>query len=167
MYGNGPDVASQVMGGPVLKTTRRSARHKLASAPDCSYISPRRSHGATLVDNPQIEPSAAGRLRQDRSPRALRKPGGNVTDEHFSDPSASRHGKHHLRTPSEELGRWDKLRREAMHRRILSGVLIMILAAGGLALAVDLDSWPEWVVLGGILFTVAGVIIATSPRRPA
>ena len=90
-----------------------------------------------------------------------------MTDERFSDPSASHHGKHHLRTPSEELGRWDKLRREAMHRRVLSGLLILILAVGGFALVVDLDSWPEWVVLGGILFTVVGVIIATSPRRLA
>ena len=90
-----------------------------------------------------------------------------MRDDRFSDPSASRHRKHSLRTPSEELGRWDKLRREAMHRRVLSGVLILILAGGAFALLVDLDSWPEWVVLGGILATVAGAIIAISPSRSA
>jgi hypothetical protein len=43
--------------------------------------------------------------------------------EAFSDPSASRHRKHHLRTPSEQLGRFDKLRREASHRTVI-GVII-------------------------------------------
>ena len=90
-----------------------------------------------------------------------------MRDEPFSDPSASRHGKHHLRTPSQQLGRLDKLRREALHRRFLSGVLILLLIVGSYAAVFDLDSWAAWVVAGGICVTVIGVIIATSPRRPA
>ena len=88
-------------------------------------------------------------------------------EQRYSDPSASRHGKHHLRKPSEQLGRLDRLRREAMHVRVLSGVLVLTLIAGGYAATFDLNSWPEWVVLGGILVTVIGVIIATSPARRA
>jgi len=90
-----------------------------------------------------------------------------VTEERFSDPSASRHRKHHLRTPSAQLGRFDKLRREALHRRFLSGALVLLLIVGGYAAAFDLSSWPSWVVLGGICVTVIGVIIATSPARRA
>jgi len=88
-------------------------------------------------------------------------------EQRFSDPSASRHGKHHLRTPSQQLGRLDKLRREAMHVRFLSSLLVLALIVGGYAAAFELDSWPEWVVLGGIIVTVVGVIIATSPGRKA
>lgn len=90
-----------------------------------------------------------------------------MTGQRPSDPSASRHGKHHLRTPTQQLSRKDKLLREAMHRRVLSGALIVALAAGVFALVLDLNSWAEWVVLGGICVTVIGVIIATSPTRPA
>ncbi len=85
----------------------------------------------------------------------------------YTDPSASRHTKGRLRTPSQKLSRIDKLRREAMHRRFLSGMLVMILVVGGFAAALDLSSWPSWVVLGGICVTVIGVIIATSPTRRA
>jgi hypothetical protein len=84
-----------------------------------------------------------------------------------SDPSASRHTKHHVRTPSEQLSRGDKLLREAMHRRVLMGALLVILGAGVAAAVLDLTSWAEWVVLGGICVTVIGVIIATSPTRRA
>lgn len=88
-----------------------------------------------------------------------------MTEGHFSDPSASRHGRHHLRTPSEQLSRFDKLRREAFHRRFLSGALVLLLIVGCYAAAFDLSAWPAWVVLGGICVTVIGVIIATSPSR--
>jgi hypothetical protein len=39
-----------------------------------------------------------------------------------------------------------------------------VLCAGALAL---LDGWAEWVVLGGIVFTTIGFMIAVSPRRQA
>ena len=87
--------------------------------------------------------------------------------QHYTDPSASRHTKRHLRTPSEELSRIGKLRREALHRRFLSGALVLILVVGAFAAALDLSSWPAWVVLGAICVTVIGVIIATSPTRRA
>jgi membrane protein YdbS with pleckstrin-like domain len=84
-----------------------------------------------------------------------------------TDPSASRHRKHHLRTPSPELSHGDKLLRESMHRRILTGVLVILLAAALVAVAFDLTSWAGWVVLAAICVTVIGVIIAISPRRRA
>ncbi len=84
-----------------------------------------------------------------------------------SDPSASHHREHHLRTPSPELSHSDKLLREAFHRRILAGVLLVVLAAAAIALVLDLDSWPEWVVLTMVCVTAVGVIIAVSPTRRA
>ena len=85
----------------------------------------------------------------------------------FTDPSAARHREHHLRIPSGQLSRFDKLRREAMHRRFLCGGLILLFIVGCYAAAFDLGAWASWVVLGGILVTVIGLIIAISPRRSA
>lgn len=84
-----------------------------------------------------------------------------------SDPSASRHRKHHLRTPSQQLNHGDKLVREALHRRVLNSGLLVALMAGVSAAVLDLNAWGAWVVLGGICVTVIGVIIAVSPMRPA
>ena len=84
-----------------------------------------------------------------------------------TDPSAARHRKHHLRMPSSMLSHGDKLLREALHRRALSAVLVVVLAAGVVALAFDLTSWAGWVVLVAICVTVIGVIIAISPTRRA
>ena len=84
-----------------------------------------------------------------------------------SDPSASHRRKHYLRTPSQQLGRGDKLLREELHRRVLNSGLLLALMAGVLAAMLDLDSWGAWVVLAGICFTVIGVIIAVSPTRRA
>jgi hypothetical protein len=84
-----------------------------------------------------------------------------------SDPSASRHGKHHLRQPTQQLGHGEKLLREAMHRRVLMATLVLALIAGVAALVLDLNSWAGWVVLGGICVTVIGLIIAISPTRRA
>ena len=84
-----------------------------------------------------------------------------------TDPSASRHRKYHLRMPSSMLNHGDKLLREAMHRRVLTAVLVLALAAGVVALAFDLTSWAGWVVLVAICATVIGVIIAISPTRRA
>lgn len=84
-----------------------------------------------------------------------------------TDPSASRHRKHHLRMPTPMLSHGDKLLREGMHRRVLTAVLVLALAAGVAVLAFDLTSWAGLVVLVGICATVIGVIIAISPTRRA
>ena len=84
-----------------------------------------------------------------------------------SDPSASHHRKHYLRTPSQQLSRGDKLLREALHRRVLNSGLLVALIAGLFAAMLDLNSWGAWVVLGGICFTAVGLIIAVSPTRRA
>ena len=84
-----------------------------------------------------------------------------------SDPSASRHWKHHLRTPSQQLDRGNKLLREALHRRVLTVALVLAFVAGVVAALLELDSWGAWVALGGICVTVIGVMIAVSPTRPA
>lgn len=75
--------------------------------------------------------------------------------------------KHHLRTPSQQLGRGDKLVREALHRRALTIGLLLVLVTGVIAALLELGSWGAWVVLGGICVTVIGVIVAVSPTRPA
>ena len=84
-----------------------------------------------------------------------------------SDPSASRHGKHHLRSPSEQLSRPDKLVREAMHVRVLTGLLLLTLIAGCFVAIFSLDAWHEWLVLIMICVTGIGAIIAVSPSRAA
>ena len=84
-----------------------------------------------------------------------------------TDPSASHHRKHHLRTPSPELSHGNKLLRETLHRRILTAVLVLALAAAVVAVAFDLTSWAGWAVLIAICVTVIGVIIAISPARRA
>ena len=84
-----------------------------------------------------------------------------------SDPSAPRHGKRHLRTPTEQLSRPDKLIREAMHVRILTGLLLLVLIAGSFVAISHLDVWHEWLVLAMIFVTGAGAIIAVSPTRTA
>lgn len=90
-----------------------------------------------------------------------------MNEQRPSDPSASRHGEHHLRTPTEQLGRTDKLIREAMHVKVLTGLLLLVLIAGCFASISRLDVWHEWLVLGGICLTGIGVIIAVSPTRIA
>ena len=45
-------------------------------------------------------------------------------------------------------------------------VLAIILGIVGAAIAFEtIDSWAQWVVLAGILFTVLGMIIALNPNR--
>jgi hypothetical protein len=85
-----------------------------------------------------------------------------------SDPSASRHGKHrHLRTPTEQLGRKDKLIREEMHVRVLTGALLLALIVGCFFALFNLDVWHEWLVLAAICVTGIGAVIAVSPSRIA
>ena len=83
-----------------------------------------------------------------------------------SDPSASRHGNHrHLRTPTEQLSRPDKLVREAMHVRVLTSLLLLALIAACFVAVFSLDVWHEWLVLFVLCFTGIGAIIAVSPSR--
>lgn len=83
------------------------------------------------------------------------------------DPSASRHRKHPLRTPTEQLSRPDKLVREAMHVRVLTGLLLLALITGCFFALFNLDVWHEWLVLTMICVTGVGAIIAVSPSRLA
>ena len=46
-------------------------------------------------------------------------------------------------------------------------IAIAIAIALGWATIEALDDWAQWVVLGGILFTVIGAMIAVSPNRKA
>jgi hypothetical protein len=47
-----------------------------------------------------------------------------------------------------------------MHIRILTLVLIAVLAMLAYAAAFDLDHWAEWVVLGMICLTALGAMVA-------
>ena len=84
-----------------------------------------------------------------------------------SDPSASRHAKRHLRTPTEQLSRPDKLVREAMHVRVLSSLLLLALMVASFVALSSLDVWHEWLVLTMLCVTGIGAIIAVSPSRTA
>ena len=82
----------------------------------------------------------------------------------FTDPSAPHHREHHLRTPTGELSHEQKLARQALHIRVLLGALVLVLLMLGYSAAFDLDHWAEWVVLGGIVATAVGAMIAVSTR---
>ena len=75
----------------------------------------------------------------------------------MTDPQASHHREHHLRTPTNELHHEEKIRRQARHLQILTGVMILIYAA-----LFSLDSWSEWVVFGAICATAVGTMIAVA-----
>jgi hypothetical protein len=46
-------------------------------------------------------------------------------------------------------------------------VIAIVLGMLGAAIAFEeIDSWAQWVVLGGIIVTVIGFMIAVSPNRP-
>ena len=89
-----------------------------------------------------------------------------MVEEHFTDPSAEHHHEHHLRTPTHELHHEEKLARQRLHIRVLTLVLLLVLATLGYAAAFHLDSWAEWVALGGICSVAIGTMIAVSARRP-
>lgn len=84
---------------------------------------------------------------------------------HYTDKLAPHHREHHLRTPTGQLPHEEKLKRQALHVEILSGVVVVLLLLVVYAAAFDLDSWAEWVVFGGICSVSVGAIIALSPRR--
>lgn len=47
-------------------------------------------------------------------------------------------------------------------------VIVLILAIVGAAIAFDrIDNWSQWVVLGAIIVTLIGFMIAVSPNRRA
>jgi hypothetical protein len=77
------------------------------------------------------------------------------------------HREHHVRTPTSELPHEEKLRRQQRHITMLTVGLLGVLAMLAYSAAFDLDHWAEWVVLGAIVFTAVGFIIAAqSQARP-
>jgi hypothetical protein len=79
-------------------------------------------------------------------------------------------GEHHhrLHTPTSELPHAEKLARQQFHIRILTGVLVLVVAALAYAAAFDLDSAAEWIIFGMICFTAAGAMIAVhKPGSPS
>jgi hypothetical protein len=80
----------------------------------------------------------------------------------MTDPQASHHREHHLRTPTNELHHEEKIRRQARHLQILTGVMILVLAMLIYAALFSLDSWSEWVVFGAICATAVGTMIAVA-----
>jgi hypothetical protein len=68
------------------------------------------------------------------------------------------HRLHH--TPTSQLPHAQKVARQQAHIRILTVVLLVVVAALAYAAAFDLNSSAEWIVFGMIVFTVAGAIIA-------
>ena len=77
------------------------------------------------------------------------------------------HREHHMRTPTSELPHEERLRRQQRHITMLTVGLLGVLAMLAYSAAFDLDHWAEWVVLGAIVFTAIGFIIAAqSQARP-
>jgi hypothetical protein len=68
--------------------------------------------------------------------------------------------RHRVRTPTHELSRPQRLERQRRHVQLLSGALLLVLAMLAYSAAFDLDHPAEWIVLGGIVFTAAGAMIA-------
>lgn len=73
---------------------------------------------------------------------------------------------HHLRTPTSQLPHAEKIARQDRHIEILSIVLLAVLLLLIYSAAFDINSWPEWIVFGGIIAAAvgAGVAINTSAR---
>jgi hypothetical protein len=82
----------------------------------------------------------------------------------MTDPQASHHREHHLRTPTSELPHEAKLRRQERHMQILTGVMLLVLAMLVYSALFDLDHWSEWIVFGAICATAVGTVIAVSTR---
>ncbi len=77
------------------------------------------------------------------------------------------HREHHLRTPTSQLPHDEKIRRQQRHITMLTIGLLGVLAMLAYSAAFDLDHWAEWVVLGGIVFTAVGFIIAAQSQARA
>ena len=65
---------------------------------------------------------------------------------------------HH--TPTHELPHAQKVARQQAHIRMLTVVLVVVVAALAYAAAFDLNSSAEWIVFAMIIVTVAGAMIA-------
>lgn len=77
------------------------------------------------------------------------------------------HREHHVRTPTSELPHEEKLRRQQRHVTMLTVGLLAVLAMLAYSAAFDLDHWAEWVVLGAIVLTAVGFIIAAQSQARA
>jgi membrane protein YdbS with pleckstrin-like domain len=82
----------------------------------------------------------------------------------MTDRQAGQHSEHHLRTPTTELPHEEKLRRQARHMQVLTGVMLLVLAMLIYSALFDLDNWSEWVVFGAICSVAVGTMIAVSTR---
>jgi hypothetical protein len=71
---------------------------------------------------------------------------------------------HHLRTPTSQLPHEEKIRRQQRHITMLTLGLIGVLAMLAYSAAFDLDHWAEWVVLGGLVMTAVGFMIAAQSQ---
>lgn len=71
---------------------------------------------------------------------------------------------HHLRTPTSQLPHEEKIKRQQRHITMLTLGLVGVLAMLAYSAAFDLDHWAEWVVLGGIVMTAVGFIIAAQSQ---
>ena len=74
------------------------------------------------------------------------------------------HHEHHLRTPTDQLPHEEKIRRQQFHITMLSVALIGVLLMLAYSAVFDLDNWAEWTVLGGIVFTAIGFMIAAQSQ---
>ena len=77
------------------------------------------------------------------------------------------HHEHHLRTPTGELPHEEKIKRQRFHITLLTVVLVGVLLMLAYSALFDLDNWAEWTVLGGIVFTAIGVMIAAQSQARA
>ncbi len=74
---------------------------------------------------------------------------------------------HHIRTPTSQLPHEEKIRRQQRHITMLTVGLLGVLAALAYSAAFDLDHWAEWVVLGAIVATAVGFMIAAQSQARA
>jgi hypothetical protein len=77
------------------------------------------------------------------------------------------HREHHIRTPTRQLPHEEKIRRQQRHITMLTVGLLGVLAMLAYSAAFDLDHWAEWVVLGAIVATAVGFIIAAQSQARA
>lgn len=70
--------------------------------------------------------------------------------------------RHHVRTG--ELSHQEKLARQRRHIVVLNVALVVVLAVLVYAAIFDLDSAAEWIVLGAIVVTAVGTVIAVQSR---
>jgi hypothetical protein len=81
----------------------------------------------------------------------------------MSDEPEHRHVPH--RTPTRALPHEQKIARQQGHIRILTGVILLVLALLAYAAAFDLDSGAEWIVFVMIIVTAIGATIAVHSKN--